>query len=152
MATQQQIAEHLDLSQQQISNIMARLGIDWKTASMDHVRIAYIRHLRVVAAGHESSGGDSLVAERILSERVDRELKELTLAEKKGTLINVAQLEPELMNMVSAFRTELLSRDDKLASDLATLYGIQVDVAILNEFTNAALLQLSRYDVARDRG
>lgn len=148
MATQQQIAIHLCMSQKQVSKIMERLAIDWRTASMDSVREAYIKHLRAIAAGHEAVGGDSLIGERILTERVDRELKELVLAEKKGTLINVAQLEPELMNMVSAFRTELLSRDDKLAADLTTLYGVQVDVAILNEFTNAALEQFSRYAAA----
>lgn len=150
MATQQQFAEHLDMSQQQISNIMARLGINWKTANMDHVRIAYIRHLRVVAAGHESSGGDSLVAERILTERVDREMKELALAEKKGTLINVEQLEPELMNMVNAFRAELLARDDKLKADLDALYGIDLDLSLLNSHTHTALAQLSRYDAPHE--
>lgn len=149
MATQQQFAEHLDLSQQQISNIMARLGIDWKTASMDQVRIAYIQHLRAVAAGHEASDGDSLVGERILTERVDRELKELTLAEKKGLLINVTQLEPELMNMVSAFRAELLARDDKLKGELDVLYGIDLDISLLNEYTRNALAQLSRHDAAQ---
>jgi len=30
---------------------------------------------------------------------------------------------------------------------LAALYGIQVDVAILNEFTNAAMEQLCKYDI-----
>jgi hypothetical protein len=147
MATQQEIASHLFMSQPMVSKAMERLGIDWNTASMDSVREAYIKHLRGIAAGHEAGEGDSLIGERILTERVDRELKELMLAEKKGMLINVAQLEPELMNMVSAFRAELLSRDDKLATDLGALYGIQVDVAILNEFTNAAMEQLCKYNI-----
>lgn len=145
MATQQQLAEHLDMSQQQISDIMRRLGINWKAASVDDVRIAYIRHLRGVASGHEASNGDSLTAERILTERVDRELKQLQVAEKKGVLINVEQLEPELINMVTAFRAELLARDDKLKADLDALYGIDLDLQLLNEHTLAALGQLSKY-------
>lgn len=146
MPTQQQIAEHLDINQSEVSRHLEKLGIDWKIATMDEVRVAYLRNLRAVAAGHRSEDGLDLTRERVLTERVDRELKQLTVAEKKGLLVNVSQLEPELMNMVGAFRTELLSRDDKLKADLDALYGIEVDLAILNDYTNAALSQLARYD------
>lgn len=146
MPTQQQIADHLDLNQSEVSRHLEKLGIDWKVATMDEIRVAYLRHLRGVAAGHRSDDGLDLTRERVLTERVDRELKMLTVAEKKGMLINVAQLEPELMQMVGAFRSELLSRDDKLKSELDALYGIEVDLSILNEHTFAALAQLARYD------
>lgn len=146
MPTQQQIADHLDLNQSEVSRHLEKLGIDWKTATMDEIRVAYLRHLRGVAAGHRSHDGVDLTHERVLTERVDRELKMLTVAEKKGTLINVAQLEPELSQMVGAFRSELLSRDDKLKSELDALYGIEIDLSILNAHTFAALAQLARYD------
>lgn len=146
MPTQKQIADHLDLSQQAVAEMMARLGVDWKASSLEQIRLAYIRHLRGVASGHRSEDGLDLTRERVLTERVDRELKELQVAEKRGTLINVDQLEPELMNMVGAFRAELEARDDKLAADISTLYNIQVDVTIFNEYTNAALAQFCRYD------
>lgn len=151
MPTQQQIADHLDLDQSAVSRLLDKLNLSWQTATMDEVRVAYIRHLRGQAAGHKSEDGLDLVRERVLTERVDRELKQLQVAEKRGLLINVDQLEPELMNMVGAFRAELLARDDKLSSELSTLYGIDVDVAILNEHTFAALEQLARYD-AGNRG
>jgi transcriptional regulator with XRE-family HTH domain len=146
MPTQQQIAEHLDISQQQISELMKKLNVDWQVASLDEIRVAYIRGLRSVAAGHRSSDGLDLTHERVLTERVDRELKQLLVAEKKGVLINVEQLEPELMNMISAFRGELLARDDKLKADLDALYAIDLDLNILNEHTHAALSQLARYE------
>lgn len=144
--TQQQIADHLDLSQKSVSQFLDQTKLDWRNASIDQVRIEYIRNLRAQAAGHRSEDGLDLVRERVLTEKVDRELKQLTLAEKKGLLINVAQLEPELMQMVSAFRSELLSRDDKLKAALDALYGIDVDLQFLNDHTHAALKHLSRYD------
>ena len=147
MATQQQIADHLSMSQPQVSHIMERLGIDWKNESLDSIRVTYLRHLRLVAAELDAGDGDSLVKERVLTERVDRELKQLGLGDKKCTLVNLPQLEHELTNMVGAFRTELLVRDDKLVSDLASLYGITVDVTILNQFTYAALEQFGRYNL-----
>ena len=146
MPTQKKIAEHLGMSQQAVAQQLVALGIDWKTASLDEIRLAYIEHLRAVAAGHRSQDGLDLAHERALTEQVDRQLKQLTLAEKLGQLVNLAQLEPELTRMVVAFRTELLSRDDKLKSELDALYGVEVDVAILNEHTRNALSQLARYD------
>jgi hypothetical protein len=147
--TQQQIAEHLDLTQKSVSEMLKKLDIDWTTSTLDDVRIAYLRQLRAQAAGHRTDDGLDLVRERVLTERVDRELKQYTLAEKKGQLINVAQLEPELQQMVGAFRTELLARDDKLKADLDQLHGIDVDIQVLNAYTTDALRHLARYDVGR---
>lgn len=56
MATQQQIAEHLDMSQQQVSIIMGRLGIDWKNTGIDEIRIAYFRYLRMVIEIRQGGG------------------------------------------------------------------------------------------------
>jgi len=145
MLKQRQIAEHLDMSQQAVSAMLDKLGLDWRKESLQTIRVAYLRHLRGVAAGHQSSSGEDLTLERIKTERVERELKELQLAEKRGALINAHQLDPAMLQMVSAFRTELLARDDKLATDLKLLYGLQVDVAILNEFSYAAIGQFGRY-------
>lgn len=150
MLTQAQIASHLDLSQPAVAELMLKLGINWKKSTLDEIRIAYIRNIRAIAAGHKSNEGLDLTHERVLTERIDRELKQLTLKEKLGQLINVSQLEPELMNMVGAFRAELLSRDDKLKDDLDAMYGIDVDLSMLNEHTFAALDQLARYDSSRN--
>ena len=147
MPTQQQIADHLDLSQQAVAELVERLGIDWRVSTLDFVRVAYIQHLRGQAAGHKTDDGYDLIRERVMTERVDRELKQLTVAEKMGVLINVQQLEPELMNMVGSFRAELLARDDKLKTELDALYGIDLDVNLLNEHTHAALEQLGRFNV-----
>ena len=144
--TQQQIAEHLDISQAEVSKFLKHAEIDWRECSLDYIRVQYIRKLRGNAAGHRTEDGDDLVRERVLTERIDRELKQFTLAEKKGQLVNVAQLEPELMQMIGAFRSELLSRDDKLKAALDALHGINVDIQFLNEHTYAAFNHLARYD------
>lgn len=146
--TQQDIADHLDLAQQNVSKLMKKLEIDWRIAGLDEIRVAYVRQLRAQAAGHRTEDGLDLVRERVMTERVDGELKQFTLAEKKGLLVNVEQLEPELMQMVGAFRTEMLARDDKLKADLDLLHGIEVDIQVLNAYTIEALRHLSRYDAS----
>ncbi|KWC40774.1 hypothetical protein WL48_10090 [Burkholderia ubonensis] len=146
MPTQQQIAEHLDLDQSAVSRFVDKVRLDYRAASIDEIRIAYIRHLREIAAGRASETGIDLVAERAMTERVDREIKLLTLAEKKGQLVNAAQLEQAYGQMVGAFQTELLALPDKLVQELRTLYGVEVDVEWLNEHVYGCLQQLSEYD------
>lgn len=147
--TQQQIAEHLDLAQQNVSAFLRQLGFDWQGMTLDEVRIAYVHKIRAQAAGHRSADGLDLVHERVLTERVDRELKQFSLAEKKGVLINIAQFEPAMTQMVGAWRSDLLGRDDKLKADLDALYGIDIDIQVLNDYTFAALNHLSKYDASR---
>lgn len=146
MPTQQQIADHLDLDQSAVSRFVDKVQLDYRVASIDEIRVAYIRHLREVAAGRSSGTGIDLVAERAKTEIVDREIKLLTLAEKKGQLVNAAQLEQAYGVMVGAFQTELLSLSDKLVQELRTLYGVEVDVEWLNEHIYGCLEQLSEYD------
>lgn len=108
--------------------------------------LAYCARLRSQAAGTVTLDGTSLVHERALTERVDRQLKEVQLAERLGLLVSVEQIEPEYEQMVSAFRIELQARDDKLVTELQDRYGIDVDPELLARHTRAALAQLSRHN------
>jgi len=149
MPTQTEIAVHLDLSQKQVSDLLNDMQIDWRVETMDVIRIAYIRRLRGAASGHRSESGVDLTHERAMTERVEREIKLLDLAERRGQLVNVGQIEPELQQLFVAFRAELLSSDDALKADLDALYGIDVDLGMLNQRTHDALSHLARYDPER---
>ncbi len=151
MPTQAAIAAHLGISQQAVSGQMNRLEIDWRTASMEQIRLAYIEHLRGLAAGNRSENGIDLVAERAQTERITRELKLLELAEKRGQLVNAAQLETAYGQMVDAFRAELLALPDKIVDDIRTLHGIDVDVELINEYVINALAELSGHDADGER-
>ncbi|SHL20550.1 MarR family transcriptional regulator [Paraburkholderia terricola] len=151
MPTQQQIADHLDLDQSAVSRLVDKLGIDYRQTSIDDIRVEYIRHLRGIAAGRVGDGGYDLATERAMTERVEREIKILTLAEKKGQLVNAEQLERAYGQMVGAFQSDLLSLPDKIAQEMRTLYGVDVDVELLNEHVNGCLEQLAGYDPDRAR-
>lgn len=145
MPTQQEIAVHLGLNQSEVSRHMKSLEIDWRVAPMDEIRLAYIEHLRAMAAGHRSADGDDLTKERVLTERVDRELKLLQLAEKKGQLIHVEQLRPDLANAFHHIKTTLLTCADKLKPQVDARYGIDFDVALINAEHEHALIELARH-------
>jgi phage terminase Nu1 subunit (DNA packaging protein) len=78
--------------------------------------------------------------------RLQAEEVELRIAEKRGELVNVAQLEPELVRMVGAFRSRLLQMADQLANDLSALHSITVDVSLIEAAVHEALTELSQYD------
>ena len=69
MPTQLQIAEHLGITQQAVSKTLDKMGIvEWQLMSLDQIRLAYIKRLREVAAGHASIDGQfDINRERVLT-------------------------------------------------------------------------------------
>lgn len=96
MLTQQDIAGHLDMSQQAVSELMGELGMDWKAASLDEIRVAYIRRLREIAAGRATSGDLDLATERAALARAQRERIEMKNAVDRGELAPVSLIEEVL--------------------------------------------------------
>ena len=87
MTTQQQIAEHLGLSQQAVSKQLSKLGIDWKTASLDQIRLEYIKQLRKAAAGQT----DEYMKVKLARERIETERVLIQLKKEKGELVDSPQ-------------------------------------------------------------
>lgn len=96
LLTQQEIADHIDMSQAAVSVLMGELGIDWKTASIDEIRTAYIRRLREQAAGRAAAGDLDLAGERAALARAQRERIEMQNAVTRGELAPVVLIEEVL--------------------------------------------------------
>lgn len=101
MLTQKKISEHLDLSQQAVSELMAGLGIDSKTASLDEIRVAYIRRLREQAAGRAAAGDLDLAGERAALAKAQRERIEMQNSVTRGELAPVVLIEEVLTKAAS---------------------------------------------------
>lgn len=73
--TQSEIAEHLDMSDRNLRDLLQMLDLDHKQASLSAIRVGYIRRLREQAAGRAGSedGGLDLVQERAALAREQRE-------------------------------------------------------------------------------
>jgi phage terminase Nu1 subunit (DNA packaging protein) len=99
--TQQGIAKHLDLSQAAVSSLMAELGIDWRAASLNEIRVAYIRRLREQAAGRAAAGDVDLVTERALLAREQKDRIAMANAVTRGELAPVALIEEVLTKAAS---------------------------------------------------
>lgn len=99
MLIQKDIAEHLDLSQQAVSALCADLAIDWKTVTLDEIRVAYIRRLREQAAGRAAAGELDLAGERARLAKEQADKIAMQNAERRGELAPVAAMEMVLANV-----------------------------------------------------
>jgi len=90
------------------------------------------------------SGAENETA-RERKDRLGGDEIELRLAEASGQLIPAEGVEQRLTDAVMAARTEILNGDDKLKTELDILYGIDLDIDLLNEHSRAVLSQLSAY-------
>jgi phage terminase Nu1 subunit (DNA packaging protein) len=80
---------------------MVELGIDWKTASLNEIRVAYIRRLREQAAGRAAVGDLDLAGERAALAKVQRERIEMQNAVTRGELAPVVLIEEVLTKAAS---------------------------------------------------
>lgn len=141
-ATQTQFALLIGSSQQAISKHVQSgtlaMGQTYRTWLA-----LYCEKLRDEAAGRGGEDQQSLTRARTSEANASAELKILQIQERAGKLIPVDGIEPLLVAMVTAMRTELLALPDKLTNELKALYGVDVDPTLIAENIHAALGHLA---------
>ena len=154
MLIQQEIADHLDMSQQAASQWLDRLGIDWKSATLDDIRVAYIRLLREQAAGRAASGDLDLATERAGLAKAQRERIEMQNAVTRRELAPVMLIEEVLAKagskvagILDAIPGMIKRRVASLASDDLDL--IAIEIARARNIAAAVSLEDLRDDIQR---
>ena len=84
-----------------MSQWLDRLGIDWKSAGLDEIRVAYIRELREQAAGRAAAGDLDLATERAGLAKAQRERIEMQNAVTRRELAPVVLIEEVLTKAAS---------------------------------------------------
>jgi hypothetical protein len=118
MATQLEIARHIDVSARRVRQL-AEEGVIKKGDTLDNIRVSYIRRLRAIAAGRESRDGADLVGERARLTVVLRERAELELAIRRNETIEHSFIMPIIEASFSAQRERFNSMPGKLSDPLA---------------------------------
>ena len=111
MATQAEVAAHLDLSQQAVSKLknqsVISAGAGGRGYDLDVTRVAYIRHLRNSAAGRDSSKVGSLEAERARLAREQADKVAMDNAERRKELASLPDMTGAVIGVISLAVTEL---------------------------------------------
>ena len=141
--TQKAVGLHLDMSQQQASDLESR-GIIDRSHGIDSVRVSYIRHLREIAAGRGSEDGEyDLTAERARLAKWQADEKELDVAVKRGELIPSDEVIQTWARLVVSAKASLLALSDRL-QQMMTLSNDQRDA--VDKEVRAVLEKLSAYE------
>lgn len=147
MATQAEVAAHLDMTERNLRDLLKKLGLPSRTLDLDQVRISYIRHLRGVAGRHQVEGGGlNLTMERALLARVQREKLEIETAKLRGQLVDVAEVEKEAFAVGRTTRDRILAIPDRLAAIMASTTDRAEAQRILAEELRRALESLAGGD------
>lgn len=93
---QTEIADHLDMSERAVRDLLDDVGIDHKQSTLTEIRVAYIRRLREQAAGRAAAGDLNLAGERAALARAQREKIEMQNAVTRGELTPTILLEQVL--------------------------------------------------------
>jgi phage terminase Nu1 subunit (DNA packaging protein) len=146
MATQEQIASHLDLSRQSVAELLRREGIGGQAADLDTIRIAYIRSLRKSAAGRGTAEDEGdLRRARIREATSKAQLAELDYQERIGALVNIEDLIQKLEAWAVHARNEFDQAMHRMVMAIESQHGITVQTDVIDRETDNALRVVSSY-------
>ena len=143
MATQIEIANHLDMSVTRLKEVLSKIVVA-DPSDIDVVRVAYINHLRNTAAGR---GGEDQQERLAKARSRESELKgdklEMEMAKEAGLLVPADEVEKEWIALIIAARAELLSMSARLRADIKEKFNIDVPADLVGNYVNTALEHLA---------
>ena len=148
MLTQADIAAHLDLTQQTVSDLIRRGVLPrphrGKACTLDVYRVGYIRHLREMAAGRASEDDSlDLVAERARLAKEQADAQAYKNALTRGDLLTWTQAEMTWEKVLTALRTRLLAIPSKAAVLLVAMTTAAETQGALTALIYEALQELA---------
>ncbi len=147
MPSLQQIADHLGISKNATAKQIQKLGIPYKTMSLEDIARAYMERQRGIASGHIAtlSKGDEdldLMQERAKKERCERELLEMKLAKREMEVLKRTHIEYLWQWMAGDMKKLMYQADKEIVKQTKKRYGVEIDIAIIHQYTNTALARL----------
>jgi len=145
MATLESIAKRLDMSERNLRDVLKKIKLDHRTASVKDITIGYIRHLRHQAAGRGGSHQETSTLAKIRESEANAQLKELDFYTKIKLLVPVEEIEPMLDNWAVLARSEVRNAMDKIIANLESKHGIEIEQGIIDESLGSAFTAIGSY-------
>ena len=146
MATQRELAEHLDLSTKRISELI-RDGIlpskmGRSPINIDVCRIAYISYLRKLGGYNKRSGGGDIAQEKTRLTKFQADKAELEVNQLEGQLIPAQLVQDTWTDFVANVRAKLLGLPSRIAHQVIALETYPEAEQLIKENINDALSEL----------
>ena len=146
MPTQLEIAEHLDMSDRNVREVFTRLGLaDWQSASLDEIRIIYIRDMRAKAAGRGGHQLEQLNAARIDDLQQKAANGRLVYHEKLRSLIPAMEAERALSDWSAFANREYLGGVERLIQEIENVQKITVDRSVVAKVAGPTTERIAGY-------
>jgi len=147
MATQREVAEHLDLSTKRISELI-RDGIlpskmGRSPLNLDVCRIAYISYLRKLGGYNKRSGGGDIAQQKTRLTKAQADKAELEVSELEGQLIPAQLVQDTWTDFVANARAKLLALPSKIAHQVIALDKYAEAELLIKENVHDALSELA---------
>lgn len=145
MATLESIAVHLDMSERNLRDVLKKINLNHRTASLTDIRIGYIRLMREQAAGRGGSHQENAAKAKIRESEANAQLKELDFYEKIKLLVPLEEIEPMLDNWAVLARSEIKNAMDKIIANLESKHSIEIEQGFIDESLGSAFTAIASY-------
>lgn len=145
MATLKSIAAHLDMSERNLRDVLIKIKLDHRKATVTQIRVAYIRHMRDQAAGRGGDEQQTLTKARTREAQINAQAKELQYFKDVGLLISVDEIEPALANWAVLARSEVSNAMVKIIASLESKHGIEIEQGLIDESLGSAFAAIASY-------
>ncbi|WVM88953.1 hypothetical protein UMZ34_24140 [Halopseudomonas pachastrellae] len=142
--TQEQVAQHLDMSVRNCREVLKTLGIDWANSTLDEIRTAYIRDLREKAAGRGGSQVEQLNSARLKNQRL-RLPTSPGLSRKLGTLVPTADAAFALTDWAGYTNREIVAAFEKLVQQLESTLKVDIDRGLVDGIAGPTVKRIGGY-------
>ena len=148
MATRKELAEHLDLSPQSISDLIGKgiftIGSGRSPVNIDVCRIQYINHIRKSARYTRKDGTGDIAEEKAKLTAAQARKAELEVEQLEKTLIPAQLVEDTWVDYVSNVRAKLLGLPSRVAHQVITVDKYAEAELIIKEQVHEALNELAQ--------
>jgi phage terminase Nu1 subunit (DNA packaging protein) len=154
LATQREVADHLDLSVKRISELI-RDGIlpskmGRSPLNLDVCRVAYISYLRKLGGYHKRSGTGDIAEEKTKLTAAQARKAELEVEQLEKSLIPAQLVEETWIDYVSNVRAKLLGLPSRVAHQVITIDKYAEAELVIKEQVHEALNELTQNGIPKE--
>jgi len=153
MATQREVAEHLDLSVKRVSELIRDGVLPSKMGksplNMDVCRIAYISYLRKLGGYHKRSGTGDIAEEKTKLTAAQARKAELEVEQLEGNLIPAQLVQDTWVEYVSNARAKLIALPTRIAHQVISVDNYAEAEQVIKERVHEALDELANNGIPK---
>jgi hypothetical protein len=148
MHSQEEIAEHLDISTRKLRDLLTRYNLNHKTSTLDEIRVRYIRDLREKAAGRrDQEAQGTLDQARFRDLMASAQIKEMTLFKEQKLILDREQVREAMDAWVIQTKSEYESSIEKILAMIESQSGNPIERDPINRIVDSTCRVIADFNI-----